>query len=256
MQSESISLDILARRIEGLERQNHRLRQSGGLLLLAFAAVFLMGQTKAAKVSPVSVAKVQEAGKFILKDGRGKKKAELGLFLDRPALVIYDEAESAVLSLGAEPEGAGLTLYDKASGKVAGLSTTESGPVLTLYSRGEKRLNISVTSQGPAVGLVGRKGEAKAALGLTAQDDPFLHLFGAGERGGVQLVAAPDRTALRFFDSADRARAVLGILEKESAPGLVLNDDTGAARAILMLTGDGPGIDFFDRARNRTWSAR
>jgi len=63
-------------------------------------------------------------------------------------------------------------------------------------------------------------------------------------------VAAPDRTALRFFDAADKARAVLGIVEKESSPGLVLNDGAGTARAILMLTSEGPGMDFFDKNKN------
>jgi len=256
MHFEPVSIEALSQRVARLERQNRRLRQAGVTALLAFAAIFLMGQAKSSRTAQVSVAKALEAGKLILKDGRGKKRAELGLFLDRPALVFYDEAESALLSLGAEPEGAGLTLYDRAAGKAAQLNTTENGPVLSLYSGGLKRLNLSVSRQGPAVGLVGRKGEAKAAMGLTANDDPFLHLFGAGEHGGVQLFVASDRSALRFFDASDRARAVLGILEQESAPGLVLNDDTGAVRAILMLTGEGPGMDFFDKNRVRIWSAR
>jgi hypothetical protein len=113
-----------------------------------------------------------------------------------------------------------------------------------------------VTSQGPALGLVGRNDEAKAALGLTADDSAFLHLFGAGERGGVQLLASPDRTVLRFFDVTDKARTVLGILGKEGAPGFVLNDESGTARAIMMLAAEGPGLEFFDKNRVRIWSAR
>jgi hypothetical protein len=149
-----------------------------------------------------------------------------------------------------------LTLYDAHTEKAAALSIAEGGPVLTLFGAGRKRLNLSVTSLGPALGLLGKNGEAKAALGLTGEEHPYLHLFGAGERGGAQLVAAPDRTVLRFFDAADRARAVLGILETESSPGLVLNDSAGVARAILMLTSEGPGIDFFDANKIRIWKAR
>jgi hypothetical protein len=256
VQPDDVSLETLSKRIERLERENRRLRQAAFAVLLGIASVFLMGQGKAAKVGALNVAKALEAGKFILKDGRGQKRAELGLFADRPALVFYQGAEQASLSLGAEPDGAGLTLYDGDTRKAAALGVTENGPVLTLYSAGVKRLNVSVTGLGPAVGLLGRNSEAKAALGLTADDDPFLHLFGTAERGGAQLVAASDRTVLRFFDASDKARAVMGILEKESAPGLVLNDGSGVARAILMLTSEGPGIDFFDKNKTRIWSAR
>jgi len=256
LQPEDLSLTTLSERIERLERENRRLRHAGFLLLLGCASVFLMGQAKAPKAGTLNVAKALEAGKFVLKDGRGQKRAELGLFADRPALVIYETGEKALLSLGAEPEGAGLTLYEGNTGKAAAFSVTENGPLMSLYGAGIKRLNLSVTDQGPAVGLLGRNSEAKAALGLTLGDDPFLHLFGPSERGGAQLVAAPDRTALRFFDAADKSRAVLGIVEKESSPGLVLNDEAGTARAILMLTSEGPGMNFFDKNKARIWTAR
>ena len=256
MQPEDLTLTSLSKRIERLERENRRLRQAGFLVLLCCVSIFVMGQAKAPKAGTLNVGKALEAGKFVLKDGRGQKRAELGLFADRPALVFYETGERALLSLGAEPEGAGLTLYEGNTRKAAAFSLTENGPLLTLCGAGIKRLNLSVTERGPAVGLLGRNSEAKAALGLTAGDDPFLHLFGPGERGGTQLVAAPDRTALRFFDAADKARAVLGIVEKESSPGLVLNDGAGTARAILMLTSEGPGMDFFDKNKTRIWTAR
>jgi hypothetical protein len=256
LQPEDLTLTSLSKRIERLERENRRLRQAGFLVLLCCVSIFVMGQAKAPKAGTLNVGKALEAGKFVLKDGRGQKRAELGLFADRPALVFYETGERALLSLGAEPEGAGLTLYEGNTRKAAAFSLTDNGPLLTLYGAGIKRLNLSVTDRGPAVGLLGRNSEAKAALGLTAGDDPFLHLFGPEERGGTQLVAAPDRTALRFFDASDKARAVLGIVEKESSPGLVLNDGAGTARAILMLTSEGPGMDFFDKNKTRIWTAR
>lgn len=256
MQRENHTLEGLAERVRKLEHQNRRLRRAGVLILFTFCSVFLMAQVKGTKVAPVKVTKSLEAGKFVLQDGRGKKRAELGLFADRPALVFYDEADNASLSLGLEPDGAGLTLYDSDAQKAAAVTYTSNGPMVTLYNGGRKRLNLSVTAQGPAVGLLGKSSEAKAALGLTADDNPFLHLFGAAERGGAQLLAAPDRTVLRFFDASDKARAVLGIVEKDSAPGLVLNDSAGVARTILMVTADGPGMEFFDQNRVRIWSAR
>jgi hypothetical protein len=256
MMTEIQAFQLLAERVAKLEKSNRRLRQFGILILLASSAVFAMGQGKAVKVAPIKAVKALEAGKFVLQDGLGKRRAELGLFAERPSLVFYDASNKAALSVGLEPEGAGLVLYDDQARKCAVLSSTPTGPVLTLFHAGAKRLNLSVTSQGPALGLVGKKEDAKAALGLTADDSVFLHLFGAGEHGGAQLLASSERTVLRFFDGGDKARAVLGLLEKEGSPGLVLNDEAGAARALVMLTSDGPNFELFDRARNRIWAAR
>ncbi len=255
MKSEKDTLGALEARVDRLERQNRLLKRIGFLSFLVLSAVFLMGQGKP-KPLPPKVIKSMEAGKFIVKDGRGVTRAEFGLFAEKPALVFYDSAQNATLSLGFEEDGTGLTLFDRNGQTAAALTFGPNGPLLALCQRGTKRLNLSVTAQGPALGLVGRNGEAKAALALTADDNPFLHLFGIKERGGAQLSAAPDRTVLRFFDASDRARAVFGILEKESAPGLVLNDGAGVARAIFMLTSDEPGLEFFDQNRVRIWTAR
>jgi hypothetical protein len=257
MNNEDQAMQILAERIARLERQNRHMKHAGLMLLFMLTAIFLMAQVKpAAKIPAVKAVKSLEAGKFILQDGLGKKRAELTLVGDRPSLIFYDEADHALISAGLEPEGAGLTLYDTASREVAAIHATATGPVFSLYHSGMKRLNLSVTAQGPALGLVGRNNEAKAALGLTADDSAFLHLFGPGERGGVQMLASVDRTVLRFFDLTDKARTVLGILGKEGAPGFVLNDDAGTARSILMLGADGPAFEFFDKNRVRTWTAR
>lgn len=255
-QPEAAALQALSMRIEKLERENRLLRRAGLLAAVVLGSLFVMGQATPQKAVPIKAVKALDAGKFLLKDGRGKMRAELSLFADRPALVFYDDGGNATMSLGAEPDGAGLTLYDGNSEKAAVLDCTPAGPVLTLYGGGQKRLNLSVGVQGPAIGLLGKHEEAKAALGLTSGDDAFLHLFGAGERGGTQLLAAPDRTVLRFFDATDKVRAVLGIVEKESSPGLVLNDEAGIARTILMLTAQGPSMEFFDQNRQRVWYAR
>src|SRR2546427_666898 len=104
-------------------------------------------------------------------------------------------------------------------GGLAVLEATPGGPNLSLYSAdGARRLNIGVLAQGPVLGLLAPNGAAKAAFGITG-DNAFVHLFGTREHGGAQLFATPDRTVLRFFDSNDRPRAVLGMLETENAPG-------------------------------------
>ncbi len=256
MHTESPMLHTLSARVEKLERQNRRMRCAGLLVLALLTSALIIAQVKTAKIAPPKAVKSLEAGKFILQDGRGQKRAELGLFADRPLLVLYDATSNPALSVGVEQDGAGLTIYDNQSDNAVTLNYGANGPALSLYTGGTKRLNVSVTRQGPAIGLLGRKSEAKAALGLTAGDLAFLHLFGEGEHGGAQLLAAPDRTVLRFFDPSDRARAVLGIVDKDSAPGLVLNDSDGNARSILMLNPEGPGLEFFDKNHVRIWSAK
>jgi hypothetical protein len=115
-------------------------------------------------------------------------------------------------------------------------------------------MNLGVLGQGPTIGLLGASGEAKAALGM-AGDSAFLHLFGAREHGGAQISATSDRAVLRFFDASDRTRAVVGILERENAPGLVFNDPSGTGRAFFMLSPSGPNIDFVDRDKRVVWHA-
>jgi hypothetical protein len=256
MESNHRAFEVLAQRVEKLERQNRRWRCAGLILMVGLGSLFAMAQVKTPKVAPPKATKPLEAGKFILQDGLGAKRAELGMFADRPVLVFYDATANPALSIGMEADGAGLTLYDRKSEKAAVLNFGANGPVLSLFTNGNKRLNLSVTGQGPAVGLLGKKGEAKGAFGLTGEDNPFVHLFGPGERGGAQLLATGDRTVLRFFDASDKARAVFGVVDKDSAPGLVLNDSDGNARSILMLTQEGPGLEFFDKNRVRIWSAR
>jgi hypothetical protein len=250
-------LEKLSARIEKLERQNRRMRRLGILLLAMSISILVAAQVKTAKEAPPKAVKSLEAGKFVLQDGRGVRRAELGLFADRPTLVFFDTGANPILSLGAEPDGAGLTIYDNQSEKAAVLSFNAGGPVLSLFSAGAKRLNLSVTGQGPAVGLLGKRAEARAAFGLTAEDNPFLHLFGQAERGGAQLLATPDRTVLRFFDSSDKARAVFGIVDKGADPGIVLNDESGNARSIMSYTlEDGPGLELLDKNHVRIWSAK
>jgi hypothetical protein len=169
--------------------------------------------------------------------------------------VLYDEAERATASLGTFQDITGWALFGAREERLAVLEATPGGPNLSLYSvEGARRLNIGVLAQGPVLGLLAPNGAAKAAFGITG-DNAFLHLFGTREHGGAQLFATPDRTVLRFFDSNDRPRAVLGMLETENAPGLVFNDPTGMGRAFFMLAPNGPTIDLVDAGKKVLWRA-
>jgi hypothetical protein len=236
-------------RLEKLERQNRAMKRIGLAALLCVGAFFWMGQAR------VTISKTVESRSFSLRDPKGKKKAELSLTLGRPALQFFDDAEQVVVSVGVDEDGRGMVVYGQNERRQAAFVLGDTGPVLSMFGPdGGKRMNLSVTPQGPAIGLLGAKGEAKGALGVTASDEAFLQLFGRNERGGVQLFAAPDRAVLRFFDLTERPRAVLGMLENEGA-GLTLNDSNGVARAILMQTAKGWGLDFLDEKKGVLWHA-
>jgi hypothetical protein len=134
MNSDTQKFQVLTERIARLERQNRHMKQAGLVLLFALISVFVMAQVKTAKAPLIKAVKSLEAGRFVLQDGQGRKRAELGLFSERPSLVFYDEAEKALMTAGLEPEGAGLALYDAAAQKVAALNCTATGPVFTLFT--------------------------------------------------------------------------------------------------------------------------
>jgi len=68
-------VDVLARRIDRLERQNRRFKRGVTAIVLGIVAVLLMGQT-------VAKSPTVEAQKLVLKDKRGKIRAVLGEFSD------------------------------------------------------------------------------------------------------------------------------------------------------------------------------
>ncbi len=242
------NLEAIVRRMERLERQNHRLKRIGLCLLVITGATFWMGQARAPRI--------QEATKFVLKDVKGRNRAELGMHPEGAALVFLDSAGNSALSVGIHEEGPGMILLDSRERRIAALSSTATGPILTLYdANGMKRLNLSVTGQGPALGLLGTGGEAKGAFGMTRNETCFLQLFGSHEHGGAQLFATADRATLRFLDSSDKTRAAFGLLEKEGSPGLTINDSNATARILLMMLPEGPLLNTLDQNKKVTWSA-
>jgi len=249
MKTNGITVEELWVKVESLERQNRMIKRIGLFLLVIAGSVFLMGQVTRAN-------RTVEGTRFILNNAKGKKRAELGVRLDGPELAFYDDKEQTLLSIGILEEGPGLLISSSEGKKVASLGSTFTGPMLSISDeRGANRLNLSVVEDSPAVGLLGEAGDAKAALGLTPTGNPFLQLFGGSEHGGMQFLAAPDMAVLRFLDSADKPRAVFGMLEKENAPGITFNDADGATRAVLMLMPNGAGLDFLNENKEVIWHA-
>ncbi len=248
MKEDMSEYSLLLARIERLESRNRLLARGGAFCLVVLGSLFWMGQTR-----PI---KVLDAQKFMLRDLNGKRQAEFGIVDGSPSLIFLDGFGRTAMSVGMEAGQPGLTMYGNSAEKILSISRLAVGPTLTLYDeRGAKRLNLSVGANGPAIGLLGRGGEARSALGMTSKEEAFLQLFAQREHGGIQILAAPERSVLRILDDKDTPRTVLGLLEKEGTPGLVLNQGDGSPRVLLMLSGNGPGLDFLSSDKTVLWKA-
>lgn len=125
-------MDTVVQRLARVERENRRLKRLGGLMLLGFTAVVLMGQTKGARVV--------EAEKFVLRDPTGKVRASLSTLPDSSVGFAILSADGKSLSLSAEGDGTmGLTMYDKSKKLRAEIFTLADGSGgLALYDASGK----------------------------------------------------------------------------------------------------------------------
>lgn len=188
-------VEILAGRIDRLERENRRFRRAATVIALSVAAVFLMGQT--APKSPAV-----ETQKLVLKDKRGKIRAVIGAFSeDEPyGLLVFDANQRIRAKLGLEEDGSPrLTLNDE---------------------RGAERVTLH-----PAVGLRVQGDGPSVTLGVTHGNEPTLHLNDKDgwTRAALVLTSANTAPILKFLDPRGNARAWIGAMSDGKAQLLLMN---------------------------------
>src|SRR5579871_2721695 len=99
MQTSASHLDLLAVRVERLERQNRLLKRGGLMLLLTAASLIVMGQAR-----PNTAV---DAQRYTLRDAKGAKRAELLLDSESPqskpdpTLRFFDDKGNQTLTLSA-----------------------------------------------------------------------------------------------------------------------------------------------------------
>jgi hypothetical protein len=127
----------LIERLERLERDNRRMKRGGAALLLALAALFVMGHGEPA-------VKRIEGDQIALRAPGGRIRGELSLQGDGGArFILYDTGRTPRLELlSAPPNGRpALTLYDDRWAPRATLRLDDDGtPQLALYDRAGKVL--------------------------------------------------------------------------------------------------------------------
>jgi hypothetical protein len=102
------TLDVLAQRLDRLERENRRLKITGALALLGLISVALMGQ------AVLSDAPLVEAQTFYVRDKAGRVRAMLGA----DGLSLMDATGAVRVAVSATGDAPGLSLRDKAGAVV------------------------------------------------------------------------------------------------------------------------------------------
>jgi len=206
------TMETLARRLDGVERENRRLKQVGVVALAVIAAVVLMGQATGGKV-----AKVIEAENFIVRDEHGRKRAELGAKSGNVGLAFYGNSGLASISLylyqGASPS---LMVVDKHRKLAAFLSPSGLGLQVKNNSRAALRLDDDGS---PRLVLYDKNGmfsqNKRAALELDNDGSPKLVLYDKNGMSRAELGST----------SLETTRT--GVVEKRPESSLVLFDKKG-----------------------------
>ncbi len=127
--------DSVVRRLERVERENRRLKRWGSVMLLGIACLTMMGQTQSGKTV--------EAERFVVRDTKGKVRAELGAFPEgKTALVLYDQERRPRVEVRILPDGRmGLAISDENERPRAILRVLSTGAgVISLFGSDGKLL--------------------------------------------------------------------------------------------------------------------
>jgi hypothetical protein len=162
------NLEVLANRLDKLEKQNLRLKNVGLASLLFLGAVLLMAQTQKGK-------ELVEAREFVLRDAAGKRLASLGT----------DQRHGMTV-------GAALRFFDSAGRLEAefGFPDAVEAPALNLFSGDEKRrVRLDLRSLG-----IGPNGGSGVYVSLMTGTDGSagLSIDTANDPSRVVLSLAPD----------------------------------------------------------------
>ncbi len=168
------TMETLTRRLDRVERENRRLKQTGVVALAVIAAVVLMGQAMPSKVV--------EAEQFVVRDASGKVHAVLGTVNKRAvSLALIDKNGNPRVVLGVSPDGSSsLSFYDKDVNRraVLGLRPDDS----------------------PDLALLDKDRKLRARLSLNYEGSATLVFIDSGGKIGASLI----RTRLSFFDKDGR----------------------------------------------------
>jgi hypothetical protein len=207
------SLDEITVRLRQLERECKRLGSGTrlwrwiGCAALCGMVVLIVGGAHFG-----AAPKTIEAEQFVLRDEKGKMRADLGFMPDgMPALSLYDGDGKTLLSANVRPDGK---------------------PSLYLTDKDKNVLHLGVLSDGnPNIWFMDGKGQPRAILGLAKGGDPMLHL--ADSNGKPRVSISVDDGVPAFMLLGDESYALRMTVQQKSLPLLLGRDKNGGARDLL-----------------------
>lgn len=186
-------MDVVARRLERLERENRRLKGAGTALVLGLVAILLMGQA-------LPKGRTVEAEKFVLKDKAGKIRAVLGEGPDdERGLIVYDQNQ--------RPRA--MVAMDQNDEPMVRLVNEAGVDRVFLYPS----IGVRVQGDGPS-----------ASLGVPYGNEPTLQLTDKDgwTRAALVLTATNTAPILKFLDPRGNTRAWIGAMADGKAQLLMM----------------------------------
>jgi hypothetical protein len=217
--SDSSELSQLVDRITKLEKQN-RLFKRGGLL---FAMVAVCATLLAAQERPG--VRTLEAERILLKDVKGRVRADLGLDKNGVRLVLNDENEKVRLNAAVFNEGPGIALFDENGAVRYTVSQSSRGPSMVLNDENQKpRAVMRLFKEGPGLAFIDEKEIDRLVLSYTKGNGASMDMFEAGKQLLLALRARNGVNGLAIFDDSGRPRAAI-VDSAKNGPRIELLDE-------------------------------
>jgi len=136
-----------------------------------------------------------------------------------------------------------------AEGGAAAVNEVRAKKFVLVDDAGKVHAGLAPTKDGAGLILFDEAGKTRAMLSVGA-----LGLYDAEGKTRVMLSVGADGPALGLFDAAGKTRAGLSV--GAHGPGLVMADENGKGRVGLTASKvGGAGLDLYDAAGRRVWSA-
>jgi hypothetical protein len=176
------TLETMAGRLDGLERENRRLRLMAGL---TFAGIFIV--TAAALFGHTPSRRSIDTEKVVIRDKDGRVRGSFGLASDGlPGLILFDEKGNQQVVLNVPSDGvSSLAFSHKGQERMMLESNYDGWSALRFYDSGEKSNTSLFMSPDSATGLYFANGKQTVTLGVEKNGQSALFTTGPdGEENG------------------------------------------------------------------------
>jgi hypothetical protein len=166
------TIEAVAERLDGLERENRRLRWVAAGMFIA--AAVLATETHLSK-GPRTRG-VHEVEKVVIRDKEGRLRASFGLDESgMPGLKMYDSRGLEQIVLGTPSDmNSTLAFFDKGQNRLTLDSSIDGSSALRFFDKGEKSSSVLFMGPDGSTGLTFDMGKQSLAMGVQPNGDSAL----------------------------------------------------------------------------------